>query len=121
MREQFTLFGRINSLKHATRGIILMFKSQHNAWLHAVATLLVIITCILFELSRQEWCWIVIAITSVWTAEAMNTSFEFLCDLVSPEFQPLVKNAKDVAAGAVLLTAIGACVVGILIFIPHFF
>ena len=55
----------------------------------------------------------------VWTAEALNTAFEFLCDVASPEFHPTVERAKDVAAGAVLLAAMGAVVIGLLVLGPH--
>ena len=58
-------------------------------------------------------------ISTVWTAEALNTAFEFLADAASPEFHPLVRDAKDVAAGAVLLTAVGASVIGVIVFWPY--
>lgn len=95
-----------------------MLKSQHNAWVHAVATICVIVAGFIFHLSPPEWCWIVLAIVSVWMAETLNTAFEFLCDVASPKFHPLVKKSKDVSAGAVLIAAIGAVVIGILIFGP---
>lgn len=97
----------------------MMLASQHNAWVHAGATAAVIIASAMFGLSRFEWCWIIAAIVCVWTAEALNTAFEFLCDVASPEFHPMVKNAKDVAAGAVLICAIGAVAIGLLVFVPH--
>ena len=71
------------------------------------------------RLSNAEWCWIILAIISVWTAEALNTAFEFLTDVASPEFHPLAGKAKDVAAGAVLITAIGSVLIGLLIFGPY--
>jgi diacylglycerol kinase (ATP) len=67
----------------------------------------------------SDWCWIILAISLVWTAEALNTAFEFLADAASPEFHPLVRNAKDVAAGAVLITAIGAVIIGCIVFWPY--
>ena len=72
-----------------------------------------------FQLSRGEWCWIVLAIAIVWTAEALNTAFEFLADAATPNFHPVVRDAKDVAAGAVLVTAIAAAIIGLIIFWPH--
>lgn len=96
-----------------------MIKSQHNAWLHACATLAVISTGIFLKVSSGEWCWLVLAIMAVWTAEALNTAFEFLADVASPDFHPLVKHSKDVAAGAVLISAIGAVIIGSLVFGPH--
>ena len=96
-----------------------MLKTQHNAWLHAVATVAVIGVGVAVRLSVSEWCWIVLAITSVWTAEALNTAFEFLTDVASPDFHPIAEKAKDVAAGAVLLAACGAAVIGVMVLGPH--
>ena len=112
----FSFTGRIRSLSHAVVGIGLMLRTQHNAWVHAVATIGVITTGFACGVSRADWCWLVLAIVAVWTAEALNTAFEFLCDVTSPAFHPVVKQAKDVAAGAVLTTAIGAVVIGLLVF-----
>jgi diacylglycerol kinase (ATP) len=96
-----------------------MISSQHNAWIHAAATVIVIATGLCCRLTKPEWCWIILAIISVWTAEALNTAFEFLTDVASPEFHPLAGKAKDVAAGAVLITAIGSVLIGLLIFGPY--
>lgn len=96
-----------------------MLRCQHNAWIHMAGTIGVIILGFLFELSGSEWCWIILAISIVWTAEALNTAFEFLADIASPGFNPLVREAKDVAAGAVLITAIGSLIIGIIVFWPH--
>ena len=114
---QFT--GRIRSFYHAIRGILRMIHCQHNAWIHAAATLVVLGAGFLFHVSSAEWCWIVLAISIVWTAEALNTAFEFLADAASPDFHPLVRDAKDVAAGAVLITAIAATVIGAIVFWPY--
>lgn len=108
-------------MKFAVRGIRTMLKTQQNAWLHAAATVAVIAVGVVLKLSFAEWCWIALAITAVWTAEALNTSFEFLTDLASPEFHPLAEKAKDVAAGAVLLAAIGSVAIGGLVLGPHLF
>jgi diacylglycerol kinase (ATP) len=96
-----------------------MLKTQRNAWLHAVATVAVIAVGAAVRLSGSEWCWIVLAITSVWTAEALNTAFEFLTDVASPGFHPIAEKAKDVAAGAVLLAACGAAVIGVMVLGPR--
>ena len=82
-----------------------MIASQHNAWIHAAATIVVGASGLYFHLTKAEWCWIILAIISVWTAETLNTAFEFLTDVASPAFHPLAEKAKDVAAGAVLITA----------------
>jgi diacylglycerol kinase (ATP) len=115
----FTFTGRLRSVRFAILGIRLMLGSQHNAWVHLAATVAVVAAGFALRLDRLEWCWIVIACVAVWTAEALNTAFEFLCDMASPQFHPAVKNAKDVAAGAVLLAALGAVVIGLIVMGPH--
>lgn len=114
-----TLSGRIQSFRYAARGVRLMLRSQHNAWLHAIASCMVLIVGGLFMLSDAEWCWIVLAIMAVWTAEALNTALEFLADVASPEFHPLVGKAKDVAAGGVLIAAGGSVIIALLVLGPH--
>jgi diacylglycerol kinase (ATP) len=114
-----TFTGRLRSVKCALQGIQIMLKSQHNAWIHSAATLMVTVVGVALGLSAWEWCWIVLAIVSVWTAEALNTAFEFLTDVASPTFHPIAAKAKDVAAGAVLLSAVGAVVIGVLVLGPH--
>ena len=117
--NSLTFTGRIRSFKYAFRGLWVMIVSQHNAWIHAVATIAVVAVSFYFHLTRAEWCWIILAIISVWTAEAFNTAFEFLTDVASQEFHPLAEKAKDVAAGAVLISAIGSVLIGIVIFGPY--
>jgi diacylglycerol kinase (ATP) len=119
MGKPFEIKARLDSFHYAFAGLWTMLKSQHNAWIHAAATVLVVALGIWCGLSRGEWCWIILAIMAVWTAEALNTAFEFLADAASPGYHPLVKKAKDVAAGAVLVAAIGAAVIGLIIFLPH--
>jgi diacylglycerol kinase (ATP) len=118
-RNSLTFTGRLRSVRYALRGVSVMLRTQQNAWLHAVATVVVIGTGFLVRLSVGEWCWIVLAIMSVWTAEALNTAVEFLTDVASPDFHPTAEKAKDVAAGAVLLAACGAAAIGALILGPR--
>ena len=115
----FTFTGRVRSVRCALAGIRVMVASQHNAWIHAAATVAVLAAGLHFRLGRGEWCWVVLAVISVWTAEALNTAFEFLTDVASPAFHPLAAKAKDVAAGAVLITAAGAVAIGLLVVAPH--
>lgn len=117
--KHLTFSGRIRSFACAFNGIRITLTSQKNAWIHACATFFIMIAGFYFGLSKSEWCWIILAIVSVWTAEGLNTAFEFLADVASPEFHPLAGKAKDVAAGAVLITAIGALVIGIIVFTPY--
>jgi diacylglycerol kinase (ATP) len=119
MIKPFSFTGRIRSFKYAFVGIWTMLKSQKNAWVHAFATVTVVTVGFVLGISPAEWCWLVLAIIAVWMAEALNTAIEYLADVASPEFHPLVKKAKDVAAGAVLISAIGAIIIGIIIIGPY--
>lgn len=99
--DTFSFTGRIRSIKHAIDGILEMLKGQHNAWIHAVATIGVVFAGFIFQLKTTEWCFLILTIVSVWVAEALNTAFEILCDVASPEFHPLVKKSKEKVAGFV--------------------
>lgn len=116
---EFSFAARARSFRYAGRGVVALLRSQHNAWIHAAASVAVVGLGFFVGLSRVEWCLVVLAMTAVWSAEAVNTAFEALCDVASPDLHPLVERAKDVAAGAVLLAAAGAAVVGVLVFGPH--
>ncbi|MEE3331624.1 MAG: diacylglycerol kinase family protein [Myxococcota bacterium] len=114
-----SLSGRLQSFGYAIRGVGVMLRTQHNAWLHAIVSALVLFAGFALEVSNAEWQIIVLAFVAVWAAEAMNTALEFLCDVASAEHHPLIEKAKDVAAGGVLLSALGAAVIGLLIFVPR--
>lgn len=112
------LTGRLRSFGHAFRGLAILLRTQHNARIHALATILVVAAGALLRISPAEWALIALAIVCVWVAEALNTSIEFLVDLASPERHPVAAKAKDVAAGAVLIAAIGSVIVAVLVFGP---
>jgi diacylglycerol kinase (ATP) len=117
--SSFTFTGRLRSFRYAFHGIRTMLASQQNAWVHAGSTVAVIAVAAGLRVDRLEWSLLILAIIAVWTAEALNTAFEFLCDVAAPDFHPIVAKSKDVAAGAVLLSAIGSVAVGLLVFLPH--
>ena len=104
---------RAESFGHAFRGIWMALRSELHLQFHAVATVAVIGLGFYFGISTTEWMLVALAVGTVWTAELANTAIEALTDLASPEFHPLAGKAKDVAAGAVLLAALGAVVVGV--------
>ncbi|HFC00212.1 MAG TPA: diacylglycerol kinase family protein [Phaeodactylibacter sp.] len=112
---------RIKSFSYAIKGIRLLFQSELNAKIHLVFAFLAIAAGYVFSINTTEWCFLVVAIAMVLSAEAMNTAIEFLTDLVSPEYHELAEKTKDVAAGAVLITAIGAAIIGAIIFLPKLF
>lgn len=112
---------RLDSFRFAFVGIGWLFRSQFNARAHLAAAIGVVAAGFYFEISNMEWCLIALSISSVLAAEAFNTALEGLTDLVSPHHHPLAGRVKDVAAGAVLLTAIGAATVGAIVFLPKIF
>lgn len=116
--DGFTFRKRARSFKYAFNGIKLLITREHNAWIHCFAALCVLIAGIMFGLSRMEWVAVVIVIGAVLAAEAINSSIEALADLVSSDYNEAIKRTKDLAAGAVLLLAIAAAVVGLIIFVP---
>ena len=117
--ERFSLGARLRSVRFALRGVGVMLRSQHNAWIHVLVTGAALLAGALLGISRVEWLAVTLAIMAVWSAEALNTAFESLCDVASPEFHPIVERAKDVAAGAVLIAALGSVVIGLLVFGPR--
>jgi len=118
VEKKFDLKGRVNSFRYAFAGWAYVLRTQHNAWIHALVTILVVAMGLWVQIARQEWAILIVTIMVVWMAEFMNTAVEAVVDLVSPDFHPLAKIAKDVAAAAVLVGAMGAILVGLLILGP---
>ena len=110
---------RVASFGHAGRGVWAALRSEVHLRFHATATVVVIGLGFYCGITRLEWALLALAVAGVWTAELLNTAIEALTDLASPAWHPLAGKAKDVAAGAVLLAALGALVVGALVFGPY--
>jgi diacylglycerol kinase (ATP) len=91
---------------------------QPNARIHAVAAVAVVALGWRLQISVNEWLAVVLAVVLVVAAEALNTALELVVDLVSPQWHALARDAKDVAAAAVLVCSVGAAVVGVLVFGP---
>jgi diacylglycerol kinase len=108
----------VRSFGYAFRGVGFLLQTQTNARVHLAIAVAVVGAGFGFEVSRMEWVAIVAAIGLVLVTEGLNTALETVVDLVSPEWHPLAGRAKDIAAGAVLLAAIAAAVIGGLIFGP---
>ena len=109
---------RIQSFPHAFRGWGHVLKTQQNAWIHSVIALFAIVLGLWLGLSQQDWAILVVTIAMVFTAEFINTAIEAVVDLASPTQHPLAKVGKDVGAGAVLVAALAAIIVGLLILGP---
>lgn len=117
--ERFSLAARSRSFGYAIAGIVFMLKTQHNAWLHLAASVIVVGLGLYFKVSSADWRWLVAAMVAVWVAETINTAVEYVCDVVSPGYAVAVKHAKDIGAGGVLIAAAGAVLIGGLTFWPY--
>lgn len=111
---------RLMSFVYAFKGIRSLLKKEHNAWIHCTAIGVVTIAGIYFDITSTEWCIVLLCFGMVLAAEGFNTAIERLVNLVSPDFHPVAGDVKDVAAGAVLICAIAAAIIGIIIFFPYF-
>ena len=112
------LRSRTLSFRHAFRGWWYVIRSQKNAWIHTVVTFLVILLAFLLKLPTRDWAVLLVTISTVWTAEFLNSALEAVVDLASPDQHPLAKVGKDVGAAAVLIAASASVVVGLLILGP---
>jgi diacylglycerol kinase (ATP) len=117
--KPFTLKARLKSFHYAFAGIGNLLLREHNAWIHSIAAVVVTASGLHFGLTVTEWCLVVLAMTLVLMAEGFNSAIERVCDAVSDQYHPLIKNAKDLAAGAVLICASGALIIGLMIFLPY--
>ena len=117
-KSPFTFRARARSFVYAFWGIKALLWREHNAWLHLVAAVGAAGLGWFFGLSRAEWCLVAFAVGSVLAAEAFNTAIETLADALEPGRNAKVGQAKDLAAGGVLLTSMAAATVGLLIFGP---
>lgn len=115
----FSIGAFLRCVTYAAQGIATTIKTQRNAKLHLIAAALVIGTGMYFEINRLDWLWIMLAICLVWMAELINSAFEYICDLVQPEYHEAVRHTKDIAAGAVLIAVIAAIIIGLVIFLPY--
>lgn len=116
-RSEFIKF--ILGFKYAFRGLWYALRTQRNVRVHLAIALLVTIAGVLLHISAVEFAMLYVAIAGVFIAEMLNTVIEICVDLAKPEYHPLARIAKDVAAGAVLLSAILAVVIGLFVLGPH--
>ena len=109
---------RIKSFGYAFRGICKAFATERNMWIHFIIAVLVVICGFIFNINKVEWLFCLLCFGLVFGAELINSAIENMIDLLSPEKHKLAENAKDMAAGAVLVCAIFSAVVGLIIFVP---
>ena len=108
---------RISSFRFAWRGLTILLRTQPNARVHLLATVVVLLLAVMTNRTRRDVALLLLAVGLVWVAETLNTAIEFLTNLVSPEWRPLAGQAKDLSAAAVLLAAMTALAVGLVVFL----
>ena len=116
--KQFSWQERATSFRYAWQGILALFQTEHNARIHAVLTLVVFILAALLHISKTEFILLLLSMALVWTMEIINTAIEKTMDFISTEKHPQIKLVKDLAAAAVLVSAVAAFVTGTIIFLP---
>ena len=111
----------LGSFSFAVAGILTALLSERNMRIHLISSIVVFLLSIYFSITKMEWIVILFAIGGMFSLELINTAIERVVDLVTKEYHPLAKQAKDIAAGAVFLYAVLSVIVGSIIFIPYIF
>ncbi|WP_231459833.1 diacylglycerol kinase family protein [Pedobacter sp. Leaf132] len=119
--KKFSIKDRVKSFGYAFNGLALFFAKENNARIHAIGAIFAILLSVWLKISAIEWIAVLIVIALVFVAEIINTAIEKLADVVSTEINPKIKVVKDLAAGAVLVAAIVAIIIGAIIFLPKLF
>ena len=107
------------SFSYALTGIKTALWTERNMRIHLIASIFVIGCSLYFSISKFEWLFVIVAIGGIFSLELINTAIERVVDMITDEYHPLAKQAKDLAAGAVFIYAVTAVVIGIFIFLPH--
>ena len=119
MNSGFNISSRLRSFAYAFKGLRFMLSKQYNFYIHIALAIIALVLAYYFSISKTELLWIVAAIGIVLSAEIFNTAIEQLTDLIQPEQDPKAGIIKDLAAGAVLLSATTALIIGLIIFVPY--
>lgn len=117
MKKQQRL--KYHNFVYALRGIALTCKREMNMKIHIISLITVITAAVILQISAIHWCILLLTISSVLCTEIINTAIEFLGDAITEEHNDFIKNAKDIAAGAVLTAAVTAVIIGLIIFTPY--
>ena len=116
--SEFSWKARGASFSYAFQGIIAFFRSEHNAWIHGGLTASALLLSIFLSISKTEFILLILSMTLVWMAEIINTAIEKSMDFISKEKHPQIALVKDLAAAAVLISAVAAFAIGTIIFLP---
>jgi diacylglycerol kinase (ATP) len=115
-KEEFSFLKRAKSFANAGKGVVVFFKTTPNAWIQLFIFVVVLALGYYFHITSTEWMFLILSAGFVFVAEAFNTAIEIDIDLTSPEFHPYARDTKDVAAGAVLIAASTALIIGVAVF-----
>jgi diacylglycerol kinase (ATP) len=119
--NQFTRKGLAGSFRNAFSGIKVLVRSENNARIHIIILIVVIIAGIVLKISPAHWIAIILVSGLVIASECLNTAVEYLADAITPEYNSVIKKAKDLAAAGVLISAVVSVITGLIIFIPAIF
>ncbi len=108
----------LRSFGHASQGIVTACKTEQNFRIHLLAAVIVMIVSFFSSLSRLEWTVVILLVSGMFMIELINTAIERVVDLISPDYHPLAKQAKDLAAAACLVYAVATIIIGSIIFLP---
>lgn len=108
----------MNSFKYAFEGLFTLFKSEPNALIHLLAVIIVVFMGLFFEINKQDWIIVLLLFALVFISELFNSAIEYLSDIISPDYHPLIKKIKDMSAAAVLISAFISFIIGSIIFLP---
>lgn len=118
--HKFSVYKRLMSFSYAFNGLKILFREEHNARIHFVATVAAIVLGIIFNINSYEWTAVIFSIGFVITTEIINTAIEQIANFISPDKNENIKKIKDLSAAAVLISAVTALSVGLIVFIPKF-
>jgi len=121
MPKESLVVNRIKSVGFALKGAILLIKTEASIKIQVFISILITIAGFYFKISNIEWIFQILAIGSILATEGLNTAIEKIADFIQPEFDPKIGFIKDVSAGAVMLVAIAAFIVGLIIYVPKVF
>jgi diacylglycerol kinase len=116
--QKFSFRNRLKSFGFAFNGLKVLIREEHNARIHLIAVICVIIASLAFKISTLEWIAVVVAFGFVIAMEIVNSAIEGISDFISPDNHEMIKKIKDLSAAAVLIAAITAFIIGLIIFVP---
>ena len=116
--QKFSIKKRLKSFPHAFNGLKIALKEEHNARIHLVAALLVVVFAVFFDINCYEWIAVIFAIGFVFAMELLNSALENMADFISLEKHDSIRKIKDLSAAAVLVSAFAALLIGLIIFLP---